>query len=105
MHESFLFLSSVCCAVSHASFVIAVKPTRHFSYSSGSRSSMYFLMLVLACCLRKYTSLLIIDKSTCSTFAISDWLSPLLSSSRTLVLRHSTCIFVLIYCISPCVLL
>jgi hypothetical protein len=77
--------------------------TRHFSYSSGSLSSMYCLILDLACCLRKYTSLLIIDISTCSTFAISDWLSPLLSSSKTLALRHSTCIFVLIYCISPCV--
>jgi hypothetical protein len=29
-------------------FVIAFKPTRHFSYSSGSRSSMYLLMFCFA---------------------------------------------------------
>jgi hypothetical protein len=38
-------LSSVLYAVFHASFVIAFNPTRHFSYSSGSRSSMYLLTL------------------------------------------------------------
>jgi hypothetical protein len=43
----FSLLSSELVAV-FASFVIAVSPTRHFSYSSGNRSSMYFLMLVLA---------------------------------------------------------
>ena len=53
-------------------------------------SSMYLLIVDVACCVRKYTSLQIMDKSTCNTFAISDWLSPLLSSSRTLALRHST---------------
>ncbi len=58
MPVSFLFLSSVCCDVSHASLVIAFNPTRHFSYSSGSRSSMYFLMLSFACSLRYDISLL-----------------------------------------------
>jgi hypothetical protein len=41
-------LSSECCEVVHASLRIAVSPTRHFSYSSGKRSSMYFLTCVLA---------------------------------------------------------
>ena len=46
-------------------------------------------------------SLHIMDLSTCNILAISDWLlSPLLSNSITLALRHSMicCIFVLICC-------
>ena len=53
------------------------------------------------CCLKYVISLQIIDLSTCSLLAISDWLvSSLLNSSITLALRHSMiwfcCIFVLI---------
>jgi len=46
-------MSSVCWEVSHASLRIELRPTIHFSYSSGSLSSMYFLILFFACC-RKY---------------------------------------------------
>ena len=53
-------LSFVLCAVFHASLVIAFSPTRHFSYSSAILSSMYILMLDLACCFRIYRSLLTI---------------------------------------------
>jgi hypothetical protein len=56
----------------NTSLIIAFNPTRHFSYSSGNLSSMYLLILSLACCLKKYTSLLIMDKSTCNVLAISD---------------------------------
>jgi hypothetical protein len=41
----------------HASFSIELRPTRHFSYSSGSLSSMYFLILYLAFCLKYDMSL------------------------------------------------
>jgi hypothetical protein len=43
--------------VFHASLSIAVKPTKHYSYSSGSRSSMYLLILCLASFLKYDTSL------------------------------------------------
>ena len=42
---------------SHAPFSIELRPTRHFSYSSGSLSSMYFLILSLALCLKYDMSL------------------------------------------------
>ena len=79
------------CGVFHASFVIAVKPTRHFSYSSGGLSSMCILILVLACFLRCYTSLFTVSNPPCSTWEIPLWLYPLLQSSCALSLLHCTC--------------
>lgn len=48
-------------------------------------------MLCLDCSLRKEISLQIIDLFICKTFAISDWLRPLLDSSNTWERRHSIC--------------
>jgi hypothetical protein len=48
VNSDLLPLSSVLCAVSHASFVIAFNSTRQFSCSSCSRSSMHLLILDLA---------------------------------------------------------
>src|SRR5512133_1846490 len=77
----FSLLSPACCEVFHASLSIAVNPTRHFSYSSGSLSSMYLPMLDFACCLRYDRSLLIVPLDTCNICAISLWLCPWLLSS------------------------
>jgi hypothetical protein len=55
-------------------FNIALSPTIHFSYSSGNLSSVYRLMLVLACCLRYEKSLLIVGCLICNILDISDWL-------------------------------
>ena len=55
----FSLLSSVFCDVVQASLRIAVNPTKYFSYSLGSCSSMYFLMFCLTCSLRLDKSLLI----------------------------------------------
>ena len=65
--------------------MIAVSPTRHFSYSSGSRSSMYRLILSFARCLRMKRSLFTVPFDTCSICAISLWLYPWLLSSCTLL--------------------
>jgi hypothetical protein len=67
----FSLLSSVFVAVFHASFVIAFNPTRHFSYSSGSRSSMYLLMFSFACCLKIDKSLFTVPILAWSILAIS----------------------------------
>jgi hypothetical protein len=53
----FSLLSSALFAVVHAPFSIELRPTRHFSYSSGSLSSMYFLILSLTFCLKYDMSL------------------------------------------------
>jgi hypothetical protein len=74
---SIIYYSSISCNllqlsnIVQASLSIPVNPTRHFSYSSGSRSSMYLLMLVLASFLIYDISLLTVDNLTCST-----WISP-----------------------------
>jgi hypothetical protein len=63
------------------SLVIAFNPTRHFSYSSGSRSSMYLLILCLGSFLKYDTSLFTVASPTCSVCDISLCLYPLLQSS------------------------
>jgi hypothetical protein len=52
-----------------------------------------FRCLCRHCCLRNVISLQITDLSICNSFAISDWLQPLLESSSTRLLLQSICCF------------
>jgi hypothetical protein len=70
-HEFFSLLSFVFCEVVPASFKIELIQTRHFSYSFGSVSSMYFFILLLDYCLRYDKSLLTVAGLTCSIVDMS----------------------------------